>query len=210
MFCKKCGAQIDDNSSFCSVCGSPQQPKTNPAGEMRYNSNVSSVPQQKNEQSKMTEKRYSDIYPMKWYKCVIYVQLFLNALISISNAVSYLFGLPYGEYAETVYVVYKGLKVLDIGMAAASIAQAVFALVVRQALAKFRKKGPNLYLLLLSVNIVLTVMYSVIASIILDMDFHTFVSDAGLRNLGANLGAIIFLIVLNRIYFDKRKELFVN
>lgn len=142
-------------------------------------------------------------YPMKWYKFVIYVQLFLSAIVSIYNAGTFLSGWHYQGSADAVYAAYAGMKALDIAMGIISIGQAGFSIIVRQRLAKFRQEGPRWYLILLGVSAATTILYLFIGSGLVGMylfDYTTVVEIVG----------SVVMIVLSKIYFDKRKELFVN
>lgn len=140
---------------------------------------------------------------MKWFKFVIYVQLFLNAIVCICNAGSFLSGWQYQGNADAVYGAYAGMKVLDIAMGIVCIVQAGFSIIIRQRLAKFRQEGPRWYLILLGTFLATNILYLFIGSQLVGMllfDYET----------GMTLVANGLLIALNKVYFDKRKELFVN
>lgn len=181
MICKRCGSQIEDNSTFCPTCGQVQQPVNNPA--------YTPAPE----------------FPMKWYKFVVYFQLFVSALMSAFNAVQYFTGLHYGaDAAEAVYSTFgTPLKVLDVFMGILSIAAVVLSIMARQKLRHFKKKAPNWYLLVLGLNLAISLLYVVFASIITGLMLF----DASV--IGTVTSSIL-MIVLSNIYFNKRSVLFIN
>ena len=87
--------------------------------------------------------------PMKWYKFVIYFQLFAAAVFNVGAGIIFFTGSHYGLDSfelKLFYGVLSNLKTLDICMGIVSIFLAVFAIIVRQKLAHFDEQGPKLYL----------------------------------------------------------------
>ena len=144
-----------------------------------------------------------DKYSMKWYKFVIYVQLFLTALLNIGSAVSFFSGAQYEGNVDAVYATFSGMKTLDMLMGAASIAVAVFCVIVRQKLADFKKEGPGWYLILLGVSAAASLLYLIAGSNITGVNL---MDSSSISSIAVS----VVLIVVNKSYFDKRKELFVN
>ena len=144
-----------------------------------------------------------DKYPMKWYKFVIYVQLFLTALLNIGSAVSFFGGTQYQGNVDAVYETFPGMKTLDMLMGVASIAVAVFCVIVRQKLADFKKEGPDWYLILLGASAAISVLYLIAGTNITGINLMDSSSVS-------SIVVSVVLIVVNKSYFDKRKELFVN
>ncbi len=144
-----------------------------------------------------------DKYPMKWYKFIIYVQLFLTALLNLGSAVSYFTGNQYRGNVDAVYATFPGMKTLDTLMGVASIAVAVFGVIVRQKLAGFKKEGPRWYLILFGVSAVASVLYLIAGSNITGINLMDSSSVS-------SIAVSIVMIVVNKSYFDKRQELFVN
>lgn len=142
-----------------------------------------------------------DRFSMKWYKFVIYVQLFLSAIVNFCNAATYFAGLHYQGNAESVYYFFPNMRALDIVMGIFCMALAVFAIVVRQRLAKFKKDGPMLYLILFGIQAALNMLYLSFATGITGINaFDASVCSA--------IVAPIVLLVTNKVYFEKRKDLF--
>ena len=126
MFCQKCGKQLLENTQRCPYCGEDLQAAQTPAAAQQP-------------------------MKMKWFKFVIWVQLFLAALSSLYTAFSLFTGSAYLGSADTIYSYYPGLKASDM-------------------------TGYNMFTL----NVIVSLVSSVV------------------------------MIVLNNIYFNKRKELFNN
>ena len=182
MFCMKCVADLGANPpAFCPQCGAVQD----------------SIPKQ-------TE------LPMKWFKFVIYVQLFLNALVSVVNVVSYLSGSFASNLVSTdgsipAYMVYEylpGLWPLVVVLAVLSAGMAVWSIVVRQWLAHYQWRGVQglyiLYGLAIASGLVMMIGMSVV--------LHSFA--VGLAAAAPSLIAQVVVLVLSRIYFNKRRHLF--
>lgn len=224
MYCNRCGKQIPDDSVFCSGCGakvapavsapvqepmpapeaaSPQTPAPEPATP------VPAAPQPPQDQQEFRpycpppEAPKTPEHPMRWFKFIIYVQLFLSALGYLWDFVCYLSGIHYGEDAELVYKAFPGIDVLDMGMALLCLGMAVFAIVVRVQLAKFKRTGPMLLQIFLAVGISMTLAYLVAAIIITRQNLVT-VSTV------SSIIALLVMLVCNFIYFGRRKDLFVN
>ncbi len=78
---------------------------------------------------------------MKWFKFIIYFQLWASMLVYLVTAGKYFTGAYYEGNAEMVYRFFPALQPLDIVMGVVCLALAVYAVVVQRALAKFRAKG---------------------------------------------------------------------
>ena len=85
--------------------------------------------------------------PMKWFKFVIYVQLFASAVVNLYNAFSYLSGM-FAESlaagmltAQELYAYMPGLGALLTVLGILHIGAAVFSIVVRQWLAHHQWRG---------------------------------------------------------------------
>lgn len=141
--------------------------------------------------------------PMKWFKFVIWVQLFLAALTNAGTGIGLLTGFAYGGYAEDVYATFGGLRILDILIGLLCLALAAAAIYIRFQLSGYRQKGPTLYLCFLLVSIAVSLVYMLLASLALG-------SFAGDLSTIVSLVTSLVKYFLNRIYFEKRSFLFVN
>ena len=182
MYCNKCQCERED-SQFCAVCGEELIPVVD---------GILERPEM----------------PLKWYKFVIYVQLFAMAVVNLINGIYCLTGGHYQGMADTVYEMLPTMLPLDTAYGVLAIALAVFALVVRGQLANWKAAAPKLYLLLLSLNLGVSLLYNVAAVAV--------VVNAGLPfNYNPNYGTLIsstvtsvVMIACNAVYFKKRAHLF--
>ncbi|MCC8100308.1 MAG: hypothetical protein LIO78_09680 [Clostridiales bacterium] len=140
---------------------------------------------------------------MKWFKFVIWVQLFLAALTNLGTAIGLLTGSIYGDYAGLVYAFYDGLRALDIIIALLCLALAGAAIYVRFQLSGYKQKGPTLYLYFLLASVAVSLLYVLASSLALG-------SFAGGVSTISSLVTTVVMYVLNRTYFEKRSFLFVN
>ena len=140
---------------------------------------------------------------MKWFKFIIYFQLWAGMLFNLVTAGKYFTGAHYEGKAEMVYRVFPALQPLDIVLGVVCLALAVYTVVVQRALAKFRAKGPMMYYLMFIVNTAVTVLSLLIASIIIGQSVFT------AEVAGSIIGSLV-MIFINIPYFNNRKHLFVN
>ncbi len=144
---------------------------------------------------------------MKWFKFIIYVQLFLNFILNIYNGYMISMGKHYGlrdGYLQRFYNMSEGLQTIDIVTGVIMIGLAVYAIVTRFSLAGFRKHGPFMYYLLLIFNILVGGIYIMLVNEIavgVKFDF---------TRMYANIVVLVILLICNIIYLGKRKHLFVN
>lgn len=201
MFCSNCGKELPDNIAYCTNCGVKLQ-NTNQAnanGRVPWTQQYNPVPPAQPVQ----------IQPaMNWYKFLIYFSLFAGAVI---NLVSGIFSFVGGSYMifgldpETVYSIYDGLKILDIGYGIVYLAFIPFALYVRSALAGFKKDAPNMFYIYNIAGVIVSASYTLFSSIVMDVDISQTIGQ-----LIGSIGGNVLFIALNVIYFNKRKQLFVN
>ena len=132
---------------------------------------------------------------MKWFHFLIYFVLWLNAIVCA---------------LEGIAVLTVSTGIVDMVYGGAMIAFALFCIITRSRLAKFKKGAPaNLYAFYILGNIVLVLAYN-IASLALAgalNELPTMLLDP--EFIGGIVGTII-IIAINKVYFGKRKHLFVN
>ena len=216
MYCRFCGTKIPDNVKFCPECGANLAPVPSAAPE----ESAPAAPAAPEIPTPFDPTPYdpapysadsfasADVAAapqrgMKWFKFIIYFQLWAGMLVYLVTAGKYLTGAYYEGNAEMVYRFFPALQPLDIVMGVVCLALAVYAVVVQRALAKFRAKGPMMYYLMYIVNTAVTVLYLIIGSIIIGQSAFT------AEVAGSFLGALV-MIFINIPYFNNRKHLFVN
>ena len=133
---------------------------------------------------------------MKWFHFLIYCVLWLNA--GVCALLGFLLLGLVGDAFTTAYGI-------------AMLAFAVFCLITRSRLAKFKKGAPGcLYAVYILGNVVLVLFFNIISWMALSgslTDLVAMLLDPSL--LSAIVGTII-AVAINKVYFNKRKHLFVN
>ena len=216
MYCRFCGTKIPDNVKFCPECGANLAPVPSAAPE----ESAPAAPAAPEIPTPFDPTPYdpapysadpfasADVAAapqrgMKWFKFIIYFQLWAGMLVNLVTAGKYFTGAYYEGNAEMVYRFFPALQPLDIVMGVLCLALAVYAVVVQRALAKFRAKGPMMYYLMYIVNTAVTVLYLIIGSIIIGQSAFT------AEVAGSIIGSLV-MIFINIPYFNNRKHLFVN
>lgn len=160
--------------------------------------------------------------PMKWYKALIYVILFLSMVLNAFTAYRLYTGQIYvdtaiqsgivvsdaneAEYIERVYNTFgPGLKQSDIFYVICLCFSVVFALIARQALAGFKKNAPKMIVGLYAFNFITGLIYIVwqyvvITDILPDASFDS--------STISTLAMSLAMTILNSQYFKKREHLF--
>ena len=216
MYCQFCGTKIPDNVKFCPECGANLAPVPSAAPEESAPAAPAApeIPTPFDPTPFDPAPDSADSFAsadvaaaprrgMKWFKFIIYFQLWAGMLVNLVTAGKYFTGAYYEGNAEMVYRFFPALQPLDIVMGVVCLALAVYAVVVQRALAKFRAKGPMMYYLMYIVNTAVTVLYLIIGSIIIGQSAFT------AEVAGSIIGSIVMLFV-NIPYFNNRKHLFVN
>ncbi len=149
---------------------------------------------------------------MGWFKFIIYFQLFATALMSLYNAYAFISGSIYNIAGATPAMIYKrfpSLKTVGIICGLIYLAVAGVAIYTRFQLAGFKKNGPIMYFVVIGMVIFATAIYLIgVASAVSKQGLSA--SRAITPNTYGILAGYITLIVVNVIYFNKRKKLFVR
>ena len=216
MFCTNCGRQLANGSTYCPFCGTALAPRPQQTPERRPDTPAApdpnaAYPQPLNPYGQQPPRPVpaeakNDPRGMKWFKFIIYFQLFANALINLANAVTVLTGAHYQGAADTVYAVFPAERAVDMVYGLLCLALAAVGIYTRFRLSSFKRKGPGLYLGLIAANILVPVLYMLLSSLVTRIPLTSLLDVNGVASLAAN----IIMLVVNKIYFDKRKDLFVN
>lgn len=210
-FCNKCGKQIPEGAAFCPSCGNRMETAA-PGGAGNYNTAPQPprvVPPVNGPADPQPGMGYTapQTQPMNYYKFVIWVQMFLAVLVGVVQGLGMLFGFWYDMTAQIsaqwFYMFYPAMHIVDVLFGLAYLALAAGAFYTRQQLAQFRKNGPDLYYLFIIAGTVLGFLYTVLQGIVC-------ATAAGLLSAIVQAAAKVVLLVLCRIYFEKRRHLFCN
>ncbi len=144
---------------------------------------------------------WKKIPKLKWFYFLIYIALFANTLLILFNVVPTLLGYNQSDNTTYVYSLYPSLKGVDLSYNILLIGVAVLSIITRQYLAYRRVVGIHLLYYIYAVNMVLPVIYIITTSIILKAS--TLTSSIFLRVI-----VCVIMIVLNMVYFKKRRNLF--
>lgn len=199
MFCKNCGAAIEEGQTSCPVCGT-------------------AVPSE-SERSVSAQYAYppATALPMKWYKFLINFMLFFSAALNAISGVQLIIGDQYRDgnvdMSGLVYSQFGALKTVDVVAGIVLIAFALFTLYVRSRLAGYCKNGPKMLLLMYILGFAYTVLYTAavyitLASYGVSLNIVDFLLTDGVTVLTtAVVDGVMF--VINLEYFRNRKHLFV-
>lgn len=219
MFCPKCGIKVSDAARFCPKCGyniadvrgnaihiPGSAPHTSASPYSSPSPYMNSAPDALYERK--LAQATSQGLGMNWYKFIIYVQSFLGGLVGFGTGISQVLGLQYGGRANLVYDYYPALRIADIVFGITNIFVAVLMVYARSGLKKFKANSVGVYLFLPLINAVSTILYTLLASIIISKSPF----DSGFAS-GTTIGTIVGsvgLFIANYIYFTRRRYLFTE
>ncbi|MCD8082424.1 MAG: hypothetical protein LUE86_02580 [Clostridiales bacterium] len=143
---------------------------------------------------------------MKWFKFIIWFQLFASAIVGMLSAMVYMKGLHHGGSAALVYSLFGGMKTLDRLVGSVMFVEAVACIVVRQKLAGFRKGAPAMYLTIGAVTTFLPIVYLTLAAWVMRVSILTLLNSSVLTSVITG----VVLLAVNAVYFANRADLFVN
>ena len=196
MFCKNCGAAIEEGQTSCPVCGT-------------------AVPSE-SERSVSAQYAYppATALPMKWYKFLINFALFFSVVLNANSGVQLINGDQYRDgnvdMSGLVYSQFGALKTVDVVAGIVMIAFALFTLYVRSRLAGYCKNGPKMLLLLYILGFAYTVLYTAAVYITL-ASYGVSLNIVDFLLTGSVTVAVVdgVMFVINLEYFRNRKHLFV-
>lgn len=216
MYCSKCGNEIENVARFCPYCGQPvQQPV---GGGMNEIPNERAYNQPNHtpytSYNAAPANRYTNQYSgttvpttqqgMMWYKFVIYFQLFAAMIMSLGNGIVYFTGAHYQGNASLIYLYYgNGLHTLDIFMGITQFALIPLLFYVRQQLKNFKRSAPMIYVVTLTIELGIALIYAIAAGAIIGSNLMS-------STISITVIANLVMAIVNFIYFKKREHLFVN
>lgn len=223
MFCRNCGKEVDTEK--CPYCGhdssAPQTPENNsvfdeiPDGNKSENNVFNEVPNiNPNYVNYYNNNTANPAYlqnpslNLGWFKFLINFLLIFSAIANVIGGIVYLTGASYEAVekgmAELVYVMFPALKGLDVFMGIVSFALAVLAIVIRFLLAGFKKIGPILLYVLYGLGIVINLVYLFAGAGIMGVSVAEVIDISTITSLVVSVS----MIIINAVYFTKRRELF--
>lgn len=188
-YCSNCGAKLRGSEKYCQNCGAAIQPP--PIA-------VTAAPITPPKQDPPKKIQHTEDRPMKWFMFLVYFLLIVGPLFRVISGVRAMSGNAYAN-ADQIYLAFPMLRDLDILMGILSIAEAPALLFARHWMVKGLKKGVKCYLIICIASTAAALLYTLIGSAII----KTLVT----QNL-FTIGVSIIYIILNKIYFDKRAEMF--
>ena len=180
MNCPECGTENLNGAKFCSCCGKPidvQRP--------------------------IDSSRKNTAQGLGWHKFMIYFSLFAGAALNLRSGIQAISGLQYGDLAEAVYMVFGGLKALDIVYGLLLMCISGLCIYTRFQLARFKRGAPKLIAILYGCTVIIPIVY-----------LGLFDAITGIKMMDESVVSGIIgsltMATINIIYYNKRKDLFIN
>ena len=201
--CESCGAYFSDFDKACPHCGWTAEPEVKTEPEKipepeekreeipQTNPGTAWQPRSGGVGSFIVPPAVDSPYPMKWHKFLMFVML-LGPAFSIYNEITTLM---------------NPADMLDIVFALLGIGAALFAFYVRNRLFNYRKDGPNLLTVLYAVTAVVNIAYALSLRTVAQGEEVDYIINTTVT--GEIIGSLVMILV-NRKYYGRRKELFVN
>lgn len=215
MFCRNCGTDLSGAGRFCPNCGAPVN--TAPEQQPQYQQPLYQQPQYQQpsyQQPQYQQPLYEQpvqqpAHQMNWYKFLIYFALFASAVVNVINAIRFLTGTINGSAsdADFLYAFFPSWKTLDIIVGLLFLVLAALAVFTRFRLAGYCKNGPTCLYLTYALSALCNVVYLIGVALVLSGSGIS-LGDLDIAPTIANIIVPIVMVVINVIYFNKRKELF--
>ena len=140
---------------------------------------------------------------MTWH-VVLQVFLIIGAVVNLISGIVTMVGGQYSGLASMVYAFYPGMRIVDILYGLICIGLGVLGILTMVNLNKRKKLGPQLLMLLYIGAAGASVLYLILVLIMV-----------GGSGMGSSIASVILslivsgvMIVVNKIYYDKRAHLF--
>ena len=197
MFCPNCGRDCGTHDSgttvYCPACGTPVSA---PGATSDHSSS----------QFVNADTFQAGQLGMKWYKFVIWFQLFAGAITLVATGATLITGSHYAGYSDLTYFVFDDLKLIDVAFGVIFIALAVKYVLVRQELARFQIGAPGHYLTTGITAVSAQVLYIVCASLVTGIEMEVFLNPTFAWSIISSL----VMFGASKYYFDRRARLFCN
>lgn len=183
MKCTFCGSELTDCMPYCETCGQPI-----PKDQLAQQTPRKSFP-------------HTGLYSLKWFHFLIYFSLFASAVINTITAIVTLSG---NRYAG-LYIDLSELANIEKIFGVLSLVLAGLAILTRFRLSGFYRNGPALLIALYAFALVLDIAYTICAKSVMP-----YYAASQISIITPNFIASVAMLIANIIYFNKRKDLFVN
>ena len=188
--------------TFCPNCGNPvaQAQAQAEASTAQASAPVNPAPQFDGSTQYYTPQ---PVLGLKWANFLGYFALWLGALVNLGSGISLITGLIYNGDASFIYDYFPGLQVLNILYGICLLAIVALGVITALAIIKRKKQAGTLVCLMYGVQAALSLIYIIGGTIILG----TFAGDA---TTSVQIIVSIVMIFVNRVYFNNRRDVFVN
>ena len=146
---------------------------------------------------------------MKWHKFLIYFSLWAGAVLYVISGMLLITGGIYnssGVSSSMIYAYYGSLKTVDVIFGLLYIALACYLIYTRFQLARFKFGAPSKLTICYVLGVVIAVAYMIGVSSATDLS----ISDMMDSRTTTQIITSIAMIIINKVYYDKRSHLFVN
>ncbi|MGN1306156.1 MAG: zinc ribbon domain-containing protein [Faecousia sp.] len=223
MLCPNCGTDVSSAGRFCPNCGTPLQeskPTIDTAPQQQYQQ--PQYPQQQYQppqyqQQQYQQPLYQQPYPpmqaaapqMNWYKFLIYFALFASAVVNAINAIRFFTGLVNGSSADAqwLYAIFPSWKTVDIIVGLLLLVLAAFSIFTRFRLSGYYKNGPLCLYLTYGLSALSNIVYLLGVALVISGTGIS-LTDLDIVPTVTSIVVSIVMIVINVLYFNKRKQLF--
>lgn len=209
MICPNCGEKIPDNSLVCPVCSVSVKKQPEPE-----------TPVQEEPQTAVAK---GPALPMKWHKFLVSFALWVEILFLIIAAFLTVIITALSTDPDTVafYSEYPGVKAINLIYGISLLGCAVLGGFALYCLLKMKKGAPRLYIWFLVAAASCSVIYQLLEVIILRLPLFStevsyYVTSSGGEGVQVRFSSPVFAfiifavyILLNYIYYRKRKHMFI-
>ncbi len=207
MYCRKCGKEIKDGSTFCSFCGEPVAQSASEKDTSKYQQAGYNARQDiRSDYNSYNDKTANPTPTMKWYNFLVYAGQFFYAFYLLFFFFSILF-LQYMEDASIALnmEVNTALYRINVAFAIFAMVMAYRAIMIRQDLKYYKKNAGKSY-------IRDTMIFMIVATI--DFAISSIIED-GFSFIDILVAVLFFVLIgvfiyCNTNYFKNREYLFQN
>lgn len=205
MNCPKCKLPLEEGQTECPYCSALESltgVSSDPKPSANQENTAPSVP--KYTQNSAPHKPHAKPvpnYPMKWYYFLIYFSLIASAVMNFITAIGTFFGIL-TMLSMGIDEAFAPTLLTSVVSLIASLTLGVLSISARSALAKKKESGPKSLYSIYTTSIIFNCITAVISMFTLNI--------TGVVGVIPGIIGNVVMLILNRMYFDKRFDLFVN